>query len=256
MYKNRQPAVERNRDILRFLLLLIFFLPGLAAAEDIRNIGTFSSFSSTQKLLEVWEPLTFEKIETHTRYTLVQDGGRNVVRAESNASASGLVRKIRIDPAEYPVIEWSWKITRTYENGNVRKKSGDDYPARIYITFAYDPDRVSFFEKVKFNAIKAVRGEYPPVAAINYIWASKAQKGTVTSNPYTDRVKMIVVRSGEALANQWVREERNIFEDYKTAFNGQKPPPVSGIAVMTDSDNTGESGLSFYGDIRLKGIHD
>ena len=242
-----------------FLLLLILFyplLPGSAGAEDILDIGAFSSFSSTQELLEVWEPLTFEKIETHTRYALVEDGGRNVVRAQSNASASGLVRKIPVDPAEYPVIEWSWKITGTYENGNVREKSGDDYPARIYITFAYDPAKVSFFEKVKFTAIKAVHGEYPPVAAINYIWASSAEKGTIVSNPYTDRVKMIVVRSGTGMAGRWVKEERNIFEDYKNAFNGQTPPPVAGIAVMTDSDNTGESAVSFYGDIRLKRIKD
>jgi len=248
----RLQITEGETNILRLLLLLVFLLPGSPAAEDMKNIGKFSSFSSTQELFESWEPLTFEKIDTHTRYSLVKENGRNVVRAESTASASGLIRKVRIDLSEYPVIEWSWKITRTYENGDVLVKSGDDYPARIYITFAYDPDRVSFLEKVKFNAIKAVHGEYPPVAAINYIWASKAEKGTMVSNPYTDRVKMIVVRSGNTMADRWVKEKRNIFEDYKTAFNGRNPPPVSGIAVMTDSDNTGESGLSFYGDIRLK----
>ena len=30
---------------------------------------------------------------------------------------------------------------------------------------------------------------------------------------------------------------------------GSEPPPVSAIAIMTDSDNTGSSLTSYYGDI-------
>jgi hypothetical protein len=30
---------------------------------------------------------------------------------------------------------------------------------------------------------------------------------------------------------------------------GKKPPMISGVAIMTDSDNTGESAISYYGDI-------
>jgi hypothetical protein len=70
-------------------------------------------------------------------------------------------------------------------------------------------------------------------------------------NPFTDRVMMIVVESGEPRLNQWVNEERNIFEDYKKAF-GQEPPMISGIAIMTDTDNTAESAIAYYGDILFK----
>jgi hypothetical protein len=70
-------------------------------------------------------------------------------------------------------------------------------------------------------------------------------------NPYTDRVMMFVVESGEAKLNQWVVEERNIYEDYKKAF-GEEPPMISGVAIMTDTDNTGESVTAYYGDIVFK----
>ncbi len=238
-----------------FLCLLYFAGPGFcrtATAGNWANLDEFSSFSSSKELFKVWKPLTFEKIENHTRYSLVKDNGVQVIKAESDNSASGLVRKISLDISKYRVFSWSWKITSTYEKGNVREKSGDDYPARIYITFAYDPEEVSFFEKVKFNAFKAIHGEYPPVAAINYIWANKEPEGTIVENPYTDRVRMIVIRSGDTMAGRWIKEERNLYKDFKKAFGGREPPRVSGIAVMTDSDNTGESGLSYYGDIRLK----
>jgi hypothetical protein len=62
---------------------------------------------------------------------------------------------------------------------------------------------------------------------------------------------MFVVETGPSKLNQWVNEERNIFEDYKKAF-GQEPSMISGIAIMTDTDNTGESATAYYGDILFK----
>jgi hypothetical protein len=63
---------------------------------------------------------------------------------------------------------------------------------------------------------------------------------------------MIVVKSGKMALNTWITEERNIFDDYIRAF-GEKPPMISGIAIMTDSDNTKEAATAFYGDIQLSG---
>ena len=174
-----------------------------------------------------------------------------VIKAVAEASASGLTREIKINPKEYPIIQWRWKVSNILKKGNVHRKEGDDYPARIYITFEYDPSKLSFFEKVKYKTIKLLYGQYPPLGAINYIWESKAPIGTVVPNPYTDRVKMIVVESGEAKLNQWVNEERNVYVDYKKAF-GEESPMISGIAIMTDTDNTGESATAYYGDIVFK----
>jgi hypothetical protein len=75
--------------------------------------------------------------------------------------------------------------------------------------------------------------------------------GTAVPNPYTDQVHMIVVESGPAKLNTWITEERNVYEDYKHVF-GEEPPMISGVAIMTDTDNTGESAEAYYGDIVLK----
>ena len=94
-------------------------------------------------------------------------------------------------------------------------------------------------------------GEYPPHAGLNYIWDSKAPVETLASNAHTARVKMIVVESGPARLNQWLDYERDILADYRRAF-GEEPPPISGIALMTDADNTGESAVAWYGNIELR----
>ncbi len=223
-----------------------------AEKQKILHVGKFSTaIAEPGSMPANWEVMTFPKISQHTRYKLIKDNGVTVIQGFSNASASGLIRKIRIDIKEFPVIEWKWKISNVYKKGNAAKKAGDDYPARIYIAFEFDSKRVGIVENAKFAAIKAIHGEYPPVASISYIWGSSTPKGTSLPNPYTDRVKMVIVESGAELANTWIKEKRNIYKDYLKLF-GNDPPMTSGVAIMTDSDNTGESAAGFYGDIVFK----
>ena len=234
-------------------VVLMLAISPLAQAESDNQllVGTFSEAQPGKTLPAGWKPLTFEKIPTHTQYELVKDGGEVVVKAVSNQSSSGITREIRIDPKEFPVVEWRWKVANVLKNGNVNEKSGDDYPARLYITFEYDSTKVGFFEKAKYETVKLIYGQYPPIGAINYIWESKSPIGTMVPNPYTDRVNMIVIESGETRLNEWITEERNIFEDYKKAF-GEDPPNISGVAIMTDTDNTKERAVAYFGDIVFK----
>jgi hypothetical protein len=168
-----------------------------AQQEAILEVGKFSAEPLEHSLPTDWKPLTFKKIDRHTTYALVKDGNEVVLRAVAESSASGLVREIKINPKEYPIVQWRWKVRNILKKGDVRRKEGDDYPARIYVTFEYDSRKLGFFEKAKYEAVRLLYGQYPPTGAINYIWESKVQKGTAVPNPYTDRVIMIVVESGE-----------------------------------------------------------
>jgi hypothetical protein len=219
-----------------------------AQSRGYLEVGLFSSAKITEKLPAGWEPLTFSKIERHTNYTLVNAGGTVVVKAVSNQSASGLTRAISIDPAKYPIIQWQWKVDNILQKGDVTHKDSDDYSARIYITFALDPDRAGYLERLKHEAAKVIFGQDVPYRAISYIWGSNSPAGTMVANPYTDRVMMFVVEGGDEKVRQWVTEKRNIHKDYKQAF-GEEPPMISGVAIMTDTDNTRESAIAWYGDI-------
>jgi regulator of sigma D len=61
---------------------------------------------------------------------------------------------------------------------------------------------------------------------------------------------MIAVRSGSAQLGQWLDEKRNLLEDYWKCF-GEDPPKAGAVAIMTDTDNTGEHAVAWYGPIRL-----
>ena len=225
--------------------------PLQAGSPTAIEVGLFSTAAPGGPWPDGWKPLTFPKIPQHTTYSLVRDGERVAVKAASQASSSGYTKEVLIDPKEYPILQWQWKVSNILKAGNVAKKDGDDYPARIYVTFQYDSAKVGLFGKAKYEAAKLIYGRYPPLGALNYIWESRAPVGTAVPNPYTEQVHMIVVESGPAKLNTWMTEERNIYEDYKRAF-GEEPPMISGIAIMTDTDNTGESAEAYYGDIILK----
>lgn len=216
------------------------------------EVGRFSSGQPGTGIPGGWKPLTFKKIPKQTEYVLVKDGEQVVVKAVSEASASGLTKEVTINPKDYPIVRWRWKVENLLQHSDVSRKDGDDYPARLYITFAYDPDRVSFGRKLKYKAGRALFGDIP-IGALNYIWETKTPVGTIVENAYTDFAQMIVVESGPSNVGMWVEEERNIYEDYKKAF-GEEPPAINGVAIMSDTDNTKERAVAFYGDIEFRKI--
>ena len=61
---------------------------------------------------------------------------------------------------------------------------------------------------------------------------------------------MIVVQSGTEGLGQWRDVRRNLREDYRRAF-GAAPGPVVAVAVMTDTDNTGEVASGQYAGFAL-----
>jgi len=230
---------------------LCVLVAGIVVAEvpALLEVGKFSAAPVGQALPDGWKPLTFKKIPKQTAYELIKDGDAVVVKAVSDASASGLTKAVNIDPKEYPIVRWRWKVENVLKHSDVTRKDGDDYPARLYITFAYDPDKVSLGKKLKFKTGQAIFGDIP-IAALNYIWDTKTPIGTIVENAYTDFAQMVVVESGMQKVGRWVSEQRNIYEDYKQAF-GEEPPLMNGVAIMTDTDNTKEQATAYYGDIQF-----
>ena len=232
-----------------FLVLGLLFAVS-ASTEDsslVLDVGRFSSSRPGSALPDGWKPLIFKKVPKATVYELVTDGATVVVKATSDAGASGLTKEVKIDPSVFPVVHWRWKVENLLTGSDVTRKSGDDYPARLYITFQYDPEKVSFGRKLKYKAGRALFGDIP-IAALNYIWDTKTSVGTVVDNAYTNFAKMIVVETGATKVGAWVEESRNVYQDYKQAF-GEDPPMINGIAIMTDTDNTKERAIAYYGDI-------
>jgi len=214
--------------------MILFCLAGWLPAQAQQKVIIRENFAT----LDRWEPLTFPKIKKHSTYTLVKEGGKSILKAQSSSSASALVYRGTFNPFEYPVLSWRWKVIRMTDRGNPKEKSGDDYPIRVYVMFQYDPVRASLGDRLLYNAAKAFYGKYPPHSTLNYVWTGTGISDKYILSPYTDKVRMVVLERGKDHAGQWIEESVNILDDYRKVF-GHEPPAVAGLAVMSDSDNTG-----------------
>jgi len=94
------------------------------------------------------------------------------------------------------------------------------------------------------------RGFFSKTPAICYVWANKLPKGEYIASPFATYIFTVAADSGEELAGRWTFHQRNIYEDYKRFF-GEEPTETGAVALMTDTDNTGESAVGYYGDISL-----
>ena len=196
------------------------------------------------KNLDTWEPLFFREIQRHTSYAVEKQENSNVLVAKSDNSASAIVCKQTFNVAEFPIIRWRWKVDNVYAKGNYRLKSGDDYPIRVYVLFEFDPKTAGIGLRLKNGVIKILYGRYPPQSSLNYIWANRAEETEPVASPFTDRSIMIPLQQGPQNAGRWVKETVNVLKDFRRFF-GVDPPPRATLAIMNDSDNTGENATSY-----------
>jgi hypothetical protein len=241
-YMSKLVKLIKVRTVKILLFLSFLFIPLTVPAAD-HGVLIREEFND----LENWEPLLFPEIPRHTVYTIESRNGSHYLKAESNASASGLIYKSEFDVFRYPNIRLRWKVDNIYSGKDVNRpnrKQGDDYPIRVYIIFKYEPEKANLLEKITYGAAKRRYGEYPPHSALNYVWASNIAPESIMKNPYSDRSKMIFLQMGGERKGRWIEENLNIIADYQRAF-GEKPPSVASLAIMNDSDDTGQSSVSY-----------
>lgn len=179
-----------------------------------------------------------------------RENGTPIIIASSDNSISSVTTPLTADPAAFQYLEWEWKIESVIESGDMTRRDGDDFAARVYVTFDYDKSKLGFGDRIKYTAFKTFTSFDIPLRSLNYIWANKADIGATGENPFSSWVQYVVIQSGNEWAGEWKIEKRNILEDYRMVY-GEEPPPISGITIMTDSDNTGESTKAYFGKITL-----
>ena len=206
--------------IIAFIMITSVYAPLLLGEEKV-EIGLFSKSDLTG-----WK---IKEFKNQTRYSLVTEDGKSVLKAESSETASAFYKEIKIDLTKTPILNWTWKIENILSNPDEQVKAGDDFPARIYLVFD--------------SGIKVWRTK-----ALNYVWSSNNLIGSSWPNPFSSNVIMKVLRSGEKHINTWISEKRNVRKDLVDLY-GKDVKSIDGIAIMTDTDNSSGKATAYYGDI-------
>jgi hypothetical protein len=216
-------------------------------------VKQFSDNEPGDALPSGWRPWTLSRFKKSTEYRLVDTDGRTTVNARANASASGLVHALDIDPQQYPLLSWQWKVDDLIKNADNTTKQFEDSPVRVVVSFAGDLDKLQLDDRMFFDNVRLLTRQQLPYATLMYIWENRAPRDSVLPNLHTSRIKMIVAESGRKNVGTWQDITRNVVEDYQRAFN-EAPGRITAIAVMTDTDNTGENAQAWYGDILFRRI--
>ncbi|WP_432417857.1 DUF3047 domain-containing protein [Caenimonas sedimenti] len=229
-------------------------LPPWRAAQAQAGAGVprFSASAPGGALPAGWAHETLPKVERANQFALVADGGVTVLHVRSQAAASSLVATLPTGGGSVARAQWRWKVSRALAGSDFRVKPGDDYAARLYVLFDLPLDRLAFADRLRIQATRSLSGRDIPTAAICYVWGQAQPVGSTGWNPYTDRVRMVVVDSGQEFAGQWRSIERDLARDWQEAFPGPMPP-VRAVAVGADTDNTSDQVDTWFGDVRLPG---
>ena len=165
-----------------------------------------------------------------TDYSLTLVDGKQVIVANSRQSASAYYKKIDVDLDKTPILNWSWRKENTIDPGDELDKNGDDYVARIYV--------------VKTNGMIL-----STTIALNYVWSYQHHKNDTWGNPFAqENSKMLAQRDASDPEATWFSERRNVVLDFKR-LHGKDIRQIDGVAIMTDSDNSGLNATALYGDI-------
>jgi len=195
-----------------------------------------------------WHLLEFPKIPRHTTYTVVQSGELAGVDAQANCSASAMYVAVDADFISTPRLHWQWKIERGLDVPDERSKAGDDFAARVYVMFRFDPAHASFWQRARHRLATAVYGDLIPGSTINYVWSSHESAGAQWKSPYGGEGTLIAL--GHGPLPQWTEAVVDVAADYFAAF-GHPAPPLLALGVMTDSDNTCQQAAASYADFRF-----
>lgn len=196
-----------------------------------------------------WRALEFPKIPEHTRYEVVAVDGTQAFDAKAKCSASAMyIPAEAIDLKTTPRLRWRWKLEKGIDVADEKAKVGDDFAARVYVMFRFDPEHASLWQRAQHALAKTIYGDMIPGNTINYVWAARAPVGASWKSPYTDSSQMIVKRSGTAPG--WMEEDVDLLTDYVASF-GHTPPPLLSVAVMSDTDNTCQEAKAYFADFRF-----
>ena len=207
-----------NKFIVSFLLTLLLSQHSLAEKVTVFNFTD-----------EEFETLKVRKVKGKTTWTLGANENGNYIKAEAEGKGSGLGKEIKIDLTKTPFINITWKVEKDLAGIIENSKKGHDYAARVFV--------------VKKTGSTALSNR-----AINYVFSSNSNVEDSWRSPYTKKSIDYVLSTTKENLDVWVTVKTNVKKDFLKLHN-LEVKDLSGVAIMTDTDNSKLKAISYYQNI-------
>ena len=205
-----------------FLLVAVswILLPQLVLAENV-IVFNFTEDEFTK--------LKVRKVKGKTTWSLGSNEKGNFIKAEAEGKASGLGKEVKINLLKTPFINITWKVEKNLFGIIENSKKGHDYAARVFV-----------IKKIGSTALSN--------RAINYVFSSNNNVDDYWPSPYTKKSIDYVLSTTKLGFGEWVTVKANVKEHFKK-LHDLDVKELSGVAIMTDTDNSKLKAIAFYQNI-------
>lgn len=201
-----------------------------------------------------WRFVGFPKSQADlppTRFEPGQADGVDAIQVITDASYGTLMHDgLSTAPGR---LQWRWRLDQPLAGGrrapDLQSKAGDDAALKLCVMFEHAIEQVPFWERTTLRLARAVSGEALPAATVCYVWDSAGPASREGSNPYTRRVRYVVLQGRDAPLSRWITETRDVAADFARLFGDELPqgvatpvaqlPRIHTVLIGADSDNTG-----------------
>ena len=213
------------KTMLKIFFIIIFFLTNILAT----HASEVNVFDFTENELKSLKVRKVRGADNKTTYTLGSNSNGNFLKAVANNAASGLGKEIKIDLNKTPFINITWKIEKDLPGILESSKKGHDFAARVFV--------------IKKTGSTALSNR-----AINYVFSSNKNINENWASPYTKKSIDYVLSTTKKDLDTWVTVKANVKEHFKK-FHNLEVDELSGVAIMTDTDNSKLKAISYYQNI-------
>ena len=204
---------------------LVLGIAGVAGAEECIVLEDFAK-GRVGEFPAGWRA---RKEEGRGVYSIQEQGGRRFLHAFSRGLGIQAAKEHEWDLARYPILAWSWRPIEHPAGSDERDARTNDSALAVYAVFPHT-----------MWSLKSVK----------YVWSAVVPVGArLSSNMGLTQAR--VLRSGPAANGAWVDERVNVLDDYRKYFDASDMPRPSGIAVLTDADDTHGAAQGDYASFRL-----
>jgi hypothetical protein len=189
-----------------------------------------------------------------SRFDLVLLDGVRVLRVITDKSYGTLQHDLTGLPVgSRTTLRWRWRLDLPLRLADLRHRTGDDSPLKVCALFDLEPGKLGLVDRSLLLAMRRYTGENLPAATLCYVWDHQLPAGTELPNAFTSRVRYVVLNSGDTPLASWVPHERDLAADFLRAFGDETDsvPPLLGLVIGADADNTGGASLGYVGDLML-----
>ena len=186
-------------------------------------------FEFTDQELKTLKVRKVRGADNKTNYIIGSNENGNYLKAEANNAASGLGKEIKINLNSTPIINITWKVEKNLDGIKEDTKKGHDFAGRVFV-------------------IKKTGATPLSNRAVNYVFSSNNKVGNNWPSPYTKKSIDNLLSTTIEHMNEWVSVKANVKKDFKK-FHDLDVNEIDGIAIMTDTDNSKMTAITYYQNI-------